>query len=124
MAEVRVLVVDDSPTFLTVVVRLLERDGLTVVGTATSSAEALARADDLHPEVALIDVHLGSESGLDLARRMVGDDRPRATPVILMSTHSEEELAPLVRQGPALGFVTKQALSGSEIRRLLEVPPG
>jgi CheY-like chemotaxis protein len=116
---VRALVVDDSPTFLQVAVKMLERDGITVVGTATTSRDAAARVAELRPEVALVDVHLAGESGLELARALATADAGCGVAVILMSTHSAEELEPLLASSPARGFVAKEDLSGAAVRDLL-----
>src|SRR3954452_3616703 len=69
--KVRCVVVDDSARFLAAVRVLLERQGMPVVGVASSTAEALERITALRPEVTLLDVHLGEESGVELARRLV-----------------------------------------------------
>jgi CheY-like chemotaxis protein len=66
----RCLIVDDSPHFLDAARGLLERQGITVVGVASTSAEALRRAQELRPDVTLVDIDLGGESGLELARRL------------------------------------------------------
>jgi CheY-like chemotaxis protein len=68
----RCLIVDDSPHFLDAARGLLERQGFTVIGVASTSAEALQRAQELHPDVTLVDIDLGGESGLELARRLHG----------------------------------------------------
>jgi CheY-like chemotaxis protein len=60
---ISVLVVDDSESFLDASSALLRREGLAVTGLATTSAEAVARVEDLRPDVVLVDVHLGAESG-------------------------------------------------------------
>jgi CheY-like chemotaxis protein len=70
----RCLIIDDSPRFLDAARGLLERQGVTVVGVASTSAEALQRVEELRPDVTLLDIDLGGESGLDLARRL--HDRP------------------------------------------------
>jgi two-component system nitrate/nitrite response regulator NarL len=59
----RCLIVDDSPQFLRVARALLEREGIAVVGVASTSAEALRRVEELAPDVTLLDVDLGGESG-------------------------------------------------------------
>jgi CheY-like chemotaxis protein len=51
---------------------LLEGEGLTLVAVASSGAEALRNAARYRPDVVLIDISLGGESGLELARRLVG----------------------------------------------------
>jgi CheY-like chemotaxis protein len=66
----RCLIVDDSPRFLDAARGLLERQGITVVGVASNSAEALERTEELQPDVTLLDIDLGGESGLELARRL------------------------------------------------------
>jgi PleD family two-component response regulator len=60
-----VLIVDDSRSFLDVGRDLLERQGVRVVGLASTSAEALRQSAELHPEVILIDITLAGESGFD-----------------------------------------------------------
>jgi DNA-binding NarL/FixJ family response regulator len=64
----RCLIVDDSPRFVDAARGLLERQGITVVGVASTSAEALRRTGELRPDVTLVDIDLGGESGLELAR--------------------------------------------------------
>lgn len=112
----RCLLVDDSPSFLEAASILLERQGLDVCGTASTTAEGLRQAAELRPDVVLIDISLGSESGLDLARRLAGAD-PHAR-VILISTHAEADFADLLEQTPSAGFVPKSELSANLIRRL------
>ena len=64
----RCLIVDDSAPFLEAASKFLEREGITMVGAASTSADALERAQELRPDVALVDIDLGQESGFDLAR--------------------------------------------------------
>ena len=112
----RCLIVDDSRDFLAAARALLEQEGVGVVGVASTSAEALQRAEELRPEVILVDIDLGRESGFDLSRRLVdeaGLDRSR---VILISTHARDEFADLIEASPASGFISKSALSASAIR--------
>ncbi len=115
----RCLLVDDSPRFLDAARGLLERQGVAVVGVASTSAEALQRADELRPDVTLLDIDLGGESGLELARRLHGQPGPPPAPVILISTHAEQDYAELIAASPAIGFLPKTALSGDAIRDLL-----
>ncbi len=113
----RCLIVDDSPHFLNAARGLLERQGVTVVGVASTGAEALQRALELRPDVTLLDIDLGGESGLELARRLHGQDGP--APVILISTHAEQDYAELIAASPAVGFLSKNALSAAAIQGLL-----
>lgn len=113
------LIVDDNVRFLKVAGALLERDGITVVAVATNSAEALRRAWELRPDVLLVDIELGHESGLDLTRRLMTAAAAPWARVILMSAHSEDDFGGLIDASPALGFLAKARLSGGAIRRLL-----
>jgi len=115
----RCLIVDDSPRFLDAARGLLEREGITVVGVASTSAEALQRAERLRPDVTLVDIDLGGESGFALARRLQQETSLAASRVILISTHAEDDFADLIAASPAVGFLSKAALSGSAIRDLL-----
>ena len=84
--QIRCLIVDDNEPFLGAARLLLEREGVAVVGVATTSAEALRLEGELRPDVVLVDIHLGGESGFDLARRL-------RSPVILISTYARREYA-------------------------------
>jgi CheY-like chemotaxis protein len=118
-AMLRCLIVDDSPRFLDAARGLLERQGVAVVGVASTSAEALQQAAALRPDVTLVDIDLGGESGLELARRLAGEGGLGAAPVILISTHAEQDYAELIAASPAVGFLAKGALSAGAIRGLL-----
>jgi DNA-binding NarL/FixJ family response regulator len=112
------LIVDDSPQFLEAAGQLLAEDGITVVGFAATSDEAVDEATALRPDIALVDVDLGTESGFDVAQRLAG--LPNGGPtVVLISAESGVELAELVDASGALGFVSKTDLSGDAIRKLL-----
>ena len=98
---------------------LLEAQGIEVVGGAGSAAEAVAQIPALRPDVALIDIDLGGESGLALARRVHDDAAGGVLKVILISTHDESDFADLIEAIPAVGFLSKTELSGAAIRRML-----
>ena len=99
----RCLIVDDSPPFLAAARGLLERQGVTVVGVASTSAEALRQVAELRPDVVLLDIDLGKESGLELARRLRRDGGPASPAVILISTHLQDDYAELIADSPAVG---------------------
>src|SRR4051812_48705438 len=113
--SMRCLIVDDSDSFLRASRALLEGNGIDVVGVAATAAEGLQRALELQPDVTLVDIDLGEDSGFELARRLAdgaGPDRPR---VILVSTHPEDDFADLIAESPALGFIAKSELSASAV---------
>ena len=113
----RCLLVDDNTSFLEASARLLEREGILVVGVAHTIEEALQRTQELHPDVVLIDITLGPESGFELARRLARTGT--AATMILISTHSEADFADLINETPAVGFVPKSELSAERIYRLV-----
>jgi two-component system, NarL family, nitrate/nitrite response regulator NarL len=117
------LIVDDNAGFLAAARRLLERQGIAVVGVASTGDEALRRLGELLPDVVLVDLNLGTESGLDVAERLDrGPDAP-ATPIILISTHAEEDYRDLIAGSPAVGFIPKAGLSAHAIETLLGGAP-
>src|SRR3954467_10979862 len=116
----RCLIVDDNLGFLHAARLLLEQEGLRVVGVATTGDEALRTVAELRPDVTLLDIDLGGESGFDVARRLADDRDPGLGRLILISTHSEEDLVDLIKESPAIGFLGKPSLSASTIKSLLE----
>ena len=116
----RCVIVDDNDQFLDVARRLLERGGLAVVGTASTSADALRSVRDLRPDVTVVDVHLGEESGFDLAELLRRGAEGAESAVILTSATPEQEFIERVEASPALGFVRKSSLSAQAIHRLLD----
>jgi DNA-binding NarL/FixJ family response regulator len=117
---IRVLIVDDHEPFLEAASSLLQRDGgMHVVGVAATSTEALLQAELLRPDVALVDVMLGRESGFELTRRLNQEAWFAHRAVILVSTHSEADLVDLLGESPAIGFLPKSELSADAIRRIV-----
>jgi two-component system nitrate/nitrite response regulator NarL len=114
----RCLIVDDSAGFLRSARLLLEQEGIAVVGVASTGADALQRAEELRPDVLLLDVDLGEENGFELARRLQTEARSPAH-VILISAHAEEDFADLIAASPAAGFLAKADLSARAIREVL-----
>ena len=118
----RCVIVDDSTRFLEAARGLLEREGIVVVGVASNGADAVRRVAELAPDVTLVDVDLGGESGFDVVRRLHREDAARPSREILVSTHSEDDYADLVAASPAVGFLSKSRLSARAIRDLLALP--
>jgi DNA-binding NarL/FixJ family response regulator len=110
------LIVDDSGRFLQLASSLLERQGIDVVGTASSASEALSRAAELQPDVVLVDIELGGESGFELTRDLASVAR---SSVILISAHAEVDFTDLIEASPALGFIPKAELSARAVHHLV-----
>ena len=111
--SLRCLIVDDNEWFLRAARKRLEQDGLRVDGLAATSAAAISQVAASRPDVVLVDIFLGSESGIELARRLVADRQS----VILISTYTEADVAQLIAAIPAAGFLHKSELSAETIRR-------
>jgi DNA-binding NarL/FixJ family response regulator len=116
----RCLIIDDNPRFLDTARRLLERDGIMVVGVGATSDDAVRLADELRPDVTLIDIDLGDENGFAVTRRLAQLERTPAGKLILVSTHAENDFADLIAASPAIGYVQKSALSAQAIYALTE----
>jgi len=106
------LIVDDSAEFLAAARALLEGEGVAVLGVAATGSDALLRVGELRPDVVLVDIDLGVESGFELARRIAMP----ATSVILISIGAEEDWGPLIAESPAAGFISKSELLARAIR--------
>jgi CheY-like chemotaxis protein len=116
----RCVIVDDSLDFIEAARRLLEHDGIAVVGVASTSAEALRSVEELRPDVTLVDVNLGLESGFELAEQLHRSGRSTLPPVILISTHAEQDFADMIAMSPAIGFLGKISLTPNAIRELVD----
>jgi len=119
----RYLLVDDNDAFLEAARDLLQREGQTVVGVASTTAEALRQARALRPDVILVDIGLGDESGFDLARLLAREHQGRRAEVIMISTRAETDYAELIAESPVAGFLAKSELSAREIDRILGHTP-
>jgi CheY-like chemotaxis protein len=117
----RCLIVDDSADFRDAASAMLRPAGISVVGVASNSAEALSLYQDLHPDVVLVDVDLGAENGFELAEQLHRVATSPTLAVILVSTYAEADFAELIADSPAVGFLPKFTLSPDAIRGLLGV---
>jgi DNA-binding NarL/FixJ family response regulator len=119
VGPLRCLIVDDSPRFGEEARGLLEHEGVSVVGVAVSGDEAVRLAEALHPDLALVDISLGEESGFDVAGRLADNLKAQPPAVIFVSTYDEREFGARIAASSALGFIAKAELSAERIRQLL-----
>lgn len=111
---IRCVIVDDSEHFRFSARCLLSAQGISILADAADSQQALRAVDERHPDVVLIDVQLGGESGFDLAERI------RSSSVIMISASvTRDEAQELMPQSPAIGFLPKDELSAEAIKRIL-----
>jgi DNA-binding NarL/FixJ family response regulator len=118
----RCLIVDDNERFLEAACSSLTRDGIEVVGIATTISEALRQAEAVHPDVVLVDISLGEESGFELTRQLVERFPGLRSRVVLISTRAGDDFADLIAASPAAGFVPKSQLSAQAVDELLPTP--
>jgi DNA-binding NarL/FixJ family response regulator len=116
----RALIVDDNGHFLAAARDLLQREGVDVIAIASTGAEAVRLAGELSPDVTLVDIDLGQESGFDVARAVTEQGAGDARPVVLISTHAEKDFADLIAASPAVGFVSKSDLSARTLHEVLD----
>ena len=112
----RVLVVDDHPSFRRCARALLEAEGFDVVGEAENGTAALELAEQLAPELVLVDVQLPDLDGFEVTARLLAR-KPRLK-VVLVSSRDRSAYGPLIERSGALGFVSKSDLSGEALERL------
>jgi DNA-binding NarL/FixJ family response regulator len=106
IAETRVLIVDDHPYMRRGLAQTInDQPGLEVCGEAGSLAEAVQLMETCSPHLAVIDISLGAESGMELIQ--VLRDRWPATKVLVSSMHDETLFAERALRAGALGFVNK-----------------
>ncbi len=104
--ETRVLIVDDHPFMRRGLAQTInDQAGMTVCGEAGSVAEARQMMETCHPDLAVVDISLGAESGLELIHAI--RERWPATRVLVSSMHDETLFAERALRAGALGFVNK-----------------
>jgi DNA-binding NarL/FixJ family response regulator len=109
----RVLVVDDHPMVREGLRSMLSADGIEVAGEAASGAEALERADELNPDLVLLDLELPDADGLSVLARL-RENHPRL-PVLVVTMHEDPERVRRAVQAGAAGYMLK----GIDRRELL-----
>jgi DNA-binding NarL/FixJ family response regulator len=115
--QLRCVIVDDDENFLDVARASLERGGVIVAGVADSRAAAVQRVGALRPDIVLVDIRLGAESGFDVVRDLAASGHGGR--LIMISSYAEADYADLIAEVPVDGFLPKTELSAVAIRRVL-----
>jgi DNA-binding NarL/FixJ family response regulator len=113
-----VLIVDDHPSFRASARRMLEAAGYEVVGEAEDGAAAIEAAQDLRPDVVLLDVRLPDLDGFEVAKRVLASPARDAV-IVLTSSHDSSDLGEAVDTSGARGFIPKSELSGAAVAAVL-----
>ncbi|HPF81419.1 response regulator [Nostocoides australiense] len=114
MNDIRVLLVDDQELFRAGIARILEaQEGITVAGEAGDGAEAVARVDEIAPDVVLMDIRMPVMDGVEATRQIFAPARvaKREKPVrvvVLTTFNLDDRAATAIRYG-ASGFLLKDA---------------
>lgn len=105
---IRVLIADDHPVYRDGLARLLaDLGGFDVVGAASDGAEAVALAQDLAPDVIVMDLRMPGVDGIEATRRITATS-PHIGVVVLSMFEDDELVFAAVRAG-ARGYLLKDA---------------
>jgi DNA-binding NarL/FixJ family response regulator len=114
-----ILIIDDDPRFRAQAGELLAADGFVVIGEAVDGASGIAVAQSLRPDFVLIDIGLPDVDGFEVARLLPVDGwRPL---VVLTSSRDARAYGRRLADGPSLGFIPKERVSGTAIRALVDL---
>lgn len=112
---VSVLVVDDQESFRGAMRELVvATEGFRLIGEAASGEEAIAAADELRPQLVIMDKRMPGLSGIEACRRITSRDPD----VLVVLVSVEEPDTRVLRSSGAVGFIRKQALSPRVLRDL------
>jgi DNA-binding NarL/FixJ family response regulator len=117
VTPVQVLTVDDQPVFRDAARALIaSTPGFVLAGEACSGAEALSAADELHPDMVLLDVRMPGLDGIETARILTA--KSSGTVVVLVSGHEDDEIRGLAEESGAVALVRKERLRPALLREL------
>ena len=118
MPRQRVLLVDDHEVVRLGLKALIDRrTDMEVVAEAASAEEAVTKAIAFHPHSIVMDIRLGSGSGIDACRE-ISTQLP-GTKIVMLTSYAEDEVLFAAIRAGAAGYVLKQA-GGKDVLRALE----
>jgi two-component system cell cycle sensor histidine kinase/response regulator CckA len=118
----RILVVDDEAGPRALAVNILERQ-LHTVYQATGGEEALRMADEVHPDLILLDMKMPRMAGIEVCRRLKANPVQRYVPIIMLTALSDAEAQAEALESGANDFLTKppdRLILGARVRSLLK----
>jgi DNA-binding NarL/FixJ family response regulator len=101
----RLVLIEDHQALREGLELLLDREGLTVVGTAGNAAEGRELVERLNPDVALVDIRLGEDSGIKLTAELVDADPERR--IVLYTGSADVDLLISGLDSGARGYALK-----------------
>ncbi|MBJ7609860.1 MAG: response regulator transcription factor [Candidatus Dormibacteraeota bacterium] len=110
---VRVLIVDDQEPFRAVARTVVElTDGFEVIGESETGEDSVSSAEDLRPDLVLMDVNLPGINGLEATRQILaGRINGKPVVVLVLSTYEAAEYGPQAEEAGAAGFIPKSEFS-------------
>jgi NarL family two-component system response regulator LiaR len=121
--HIRILVVDDHKQIHDIISRILDAvSDIMIVGHASNGKEAVELADELHPNLILMDVVMPVMDGIQAAK-LIFNKHPEIKILVLSSFHDHESVYQLLREG-AIGYVTKESLANSLVGTIKTVMEG
>ena len=123
MTMTRILVVEDNPSMREAIAMIVESESdLSVCGEAQCISEAVEQYEKLHPDLALIDLSLKGEDGLDLIK-ILSECAPPVSSVVF-SLHDEAYYINGAREAGARGYAVKSAGLSELLRCMRSVRDG
>jgi DNA-binding NarL/FixJ family response regulator len=121
--KLKVLLVDDHALVRRGFRRMLEDEPtIQVVGEASDGLEAVERAEQLQPDVVVMDCALPQFNGIEASRRILAK-RPE-TAILMLSMHSEDTLIRQAMEAGAKGYVLKNAMDLDLVSAIKKVAEG
>lgn len=119
---IRVLIADDHMLFRQGLIKLLELEGMEVVGEASTGPETLDQARETNPDIVLLDVSMPGRGGLETVQAL--KDWNRRLGILMLTGHPEDHYAIRCLKGGADGYVTKDNASDQLIAAIRRVSNG
>lgn len=117
MSEQTILIVDDNPTNLSVLTGFLERYDFEIL-IATDGEDGLAIAQEVRPDLILLDIVMPGMDGYEVCRRLKNDPRTQEIPVIFITSIIDTESKVRGFEAGAVDYVTKPVYAEEVLARI------